>query len=61
MFIGRFSVETEEHLENMVEKTIYFESEYGFLDTWRNSTRISNMKFEVPGAWEVEEYQNFVK
>ena len=36
LFMGRFSVQNEEHLENMVEKTLFFEQEYTF-DNWRNS------------------------
>ena len=53
LYIGRFSVEDEEQLHNMVEKTIYFESEYYPSSTWRKSSGFSF------GNLRSEEYHNY--
>ena len=41
LFIGRFSVEDNEQLYNMVHKTIYYETEYSF-ESWRNNMGFVN-------------------
>jgi len=57
LLIGRFSVENTTHLYNMVEKTIYFETEYS-PTTWRKSTGFTN------GTWFLQShtiaYFNFI-
>ncbi len=45
LYIGRFSVGDEIELHNMVEKNIFFESEYIFED-WRNNIVFSNGRYD---------------
>jgi len=62
-FIGRFCVAPNltnglEELHNMVEKTIYFESEFSF-GSWRNSVNIFNGKVKNNNYWDVQ-YPSFI-
>ena len=49
MFIGRFSVQDDFHLYNMVQKTINHETVYS-PDLWRKSAGFSNGKVDTPSS-----------
>jgi hypothetical protein len=71
LFIGRFSVNSEEKLHNIVSKTIFYETEYQF-NGWRNNltltagagsyfetfdSTIDNIESIIPGTYKISKYK----